>query len=103
MKPGTWHFSFTELPRESITHGCSLHTATFDPSIGPEVFAFFREDPGYAENLEGIEPFVLIVHSGVAKTPFGSVGFIVWQITAGEPKEVFVEQYLNPAQRELWR
>jgi hypothetical protein len=63
------------------------------------VFAFFREDLGYAENLEGVGPFVLIAHSGVAKTPFGSIGFIVWKIAAGEPQEVFVEQYLNPAQK----
>jgi hypothetical protein len=98
LRAGTGHFSFSTLPPESRKHGCSLHRATFEPTIGPEVFAFFREDPGYAENLEGVHPFVLIVHPGVARTPFGSVAFIVWQIAAGEPQEVLVEQYLNPAQ-----
>ncbi len=98
LGPGKWHFSFDKLPPESRLHGCSLHRATFDSSIGPEVYAFYREDPGFAENLEGVEPLVLIAHQGIARTPFGTVAFIVWQIAAGEPQEVFVEQYLNPAQ-----
>jgi hypothetical protein len=99
LKPGLSNFSFAELTPELRTHGCSLHRATFDPLVGPEVFAFFREDPGFAENLGDIEPFTLIAHSGVAKTPFGTIGFIIWQIAAGVSQELFAEQYLNPTQK----
>ena len=98
LAPGKWHFSFAKTPPETRPLGCSFHRATFDPSIGEEVFAFFREDPEFAENLKGVEPFVLIAHQGIAKTPFGEIAFIVWRIAAGAPQEVLFEQYLNPAQ-----
>ena len=41
---------------------------------------------------------MLIVHSGVERRPLGGRVHSI-AVTAGEPQEVFVEQYLNPAQK----
>jgi hypothetical protein len=52
--------------------------------------------PDFAEQYGKVAPFNLVVHSGLVRTPHGIVAFLVWQIAAGSPQEVMVEQYLNP-------
>jgi hypothetical protein len=54
------------------------------------------EEPDFADQYSEVSPFDLIVHSGLVRTPHGVVAFLVWQIAANSPKEVMVEQYLNP-------
>jgi hypothetical protein len=94
---GTRDFVFPDLPANlKGRHGCSLHRSTFDNVVGEEVCAVYREDPVYADQFSNTEPFNLIVHGGLARTPHGIVAFIVWQIAAHSPHEVMMEQYLNP-------
>jgi hypothetical protein len=93
---GMNNFAFPMMPDEMMKPGCSLHKATFDALIGEEVFAFFREETPHSFEFSELHPITLIAHSGLANTPFGAVAFIVWQIGAGTPLEVMVEQYLNP-------
>ena len=96
IAPGKWSFSFRDAPPSAKKPGCSLHRGTISTPVGPEVFALFREDAGYAEQLGDVEPFVLIVHAGFADTPHGKIAFIVWQIASDTANEILVEQYLNP-------
>jgi hypothetical protein len=94
---GTMHFVMPAWPGDlKGRHGCALHRITFDASIGEEVCAIYMEEPDFADQYSKVVPFHLIVHSGLVKTPHGVVGFLVWQIAAGTPQEVMVEQYLNP-------
>ena len=93
---GNNNFEFPKMPAEMMKPGCSLHKATFDTSIGEEVFALFREDAPHSFAFAELRPITLIAHSGLANTPFGVVAFIVWQIGAQTHLEVMVEQYLNP-------
>ena len=89
-------FHFPPLSADVLRPGCSLHRMSFDPDVGKEVFALFREDPPYAAAYEAVQPLTLIVHSGLVRTPAGIIAFIVWQIAPGTPHEVSIEQYLNP-------
>jgi hypothetical protein len=54
------------------------------------------EEPDFADQYSKVVPFNLIVHSGLVRTPYGVVAFLVWQIAASSPQEVMAEQYLNP-------
>lgn len=93
---GQRHFVLPDLPDNLRgRHGCSLQRATFDPSVGEEVYALYREEPDYADQYGQVVPLNLIAHTGLVHTPCGIVAFIVWQIAAGSPQEVMVEQYLN--------
>jgi hypothetical protein len=77
-------------------HGCTLQQATFDPSVGEEVYALYLEEPDYVDQYGRVVPFNLLVHTGLVRTPCGIVAFIVWRIAAGSPQEVLIEHYLNP-------
>jgi hypothetical protein len=78
------------------TVGCSLMTMTVDPEVGDEVVALFRDDPGYAERYASVTPLTLVAHTGAVRTPFGAVAFVVWQIAAATPQEIYIETFLNP-------
>jgi hypothetical protein len=94
---GTGDFAFPPLTANlKGRHGCNLHRMTFDTSIGEEVCAVYMEEPAYVGQFSKVLPFNLIAHTGLARTPHGVVGFVVWQIAAHSPQEVMVEQYLNP-------
>jgi hypothetical protein len=94
---GRKHFAVPALPADlKGRHGCLLQRITFDPSVGEEVCAAYFEEPKFAGLYGTVAPFNLVVHPGLARTPHGSVAFIVWQIAAGSPQEVLSEQYLNP-------
>jgi hypothetical protein len=94
---GTRDFVFPALPANLRgRHSCNLHRMTFDTAIGEEVCAVYMEDPAYVDQFRKVRPFNLIAHTGVARTPYGVVAFIVWQIAANSPQEAMVEQYLNP-------
>src|SRR6266516_668018 len=75
-------------------HGCSLQTATFDESIGEEVYVLYLEEPAYANKFKRITPFNMVVRLGLVRTPYGMVAFIIWLIAAGSNQEVTTEQYL---------
>jgi hypothetical protein len=77
-------------------HGCTLQRATFDPSVGEEVYALYQEEPDYVDQYGRVVPFNLLVHTGLVRTPYGVVAFIVWQIAAGSPQDVLIEHYVNP-------
>jgi hypothetical protein len=94
---GNRHFVLPPLPDEfKGRHGCSLQTATFDRSIGEEVYALYLEKPGYADKFNRIAPFNMLARFGLVRTPYGVVAFIIWLIAAGSHQEVTVEHYLNP-------
>jgi hypothetical protein len=94
---GTRDFVLPPLPKDlKGRHGCSLQTATFDGSVGEEVYALYLEEPDYADKFSRIAPFNLLVRFGLVRTPHGVVAFIIWLIAAGSQQEVTVEQYLNP-------
>jgi hypothetical protein len=94
---GRKNFVLPALPEDlKGRHGCNLHRMTFDPSVGEEVCAIYFEKPDFADQFDEVEPFNLIAHSGLVRTPHGVVAFIVWQVAANSPREVMVEQYLNP-------
>ncbi len=94
---GKRQFVMPPLPAElQGVAGCSLRTCVLDPEVGEEVFALFREEPGYAETYARVSPLTMLATTGVARTPDGVVGFIVWQIAVGTPYETAVEQYINP-------
>ena len=94
---GIHHFVVPPLS-DALTgrHGCSLQTATFDESVGEEVYALYLEEPAYADQFNRITPFNMVVRFGLVRTPYGVVAFIVWLIAAGSHHEVTTEQYLNP-------
>jgi hypothetical protein len=101
-KPNKWtlgnrHFVLPSLP-DALRgrHGCCLQRGTFDPLAGEEVYALYREEPAYSAQYEKLAPFNLIAHTGLVRTPYGVVAFIIWQIAAGSPQEVMCEQYINP-------
>jgi hypothetical protein len=101
---GTRHFVLPGLPDDlKGRHGCRLHKATFDPSVGEEVFALYLEEPDFAHQYSQVSPFNLIVHFGLVKTPYGEVAFIIWLIAAGSSQEITIEQYLNPQNIEALR
>jgi hypothetical protein len=83
--------------------GCTLQRCTFDTSVGEEIHLLYIEDPGYAEQYGNVSPFNLLAHFGLARTPYGVVAFIVWQIAIGAPEQVAVDQYLNPQNFETIR
>jgi hypothetical protein len=94
---GELDLELSELPQEQVgCVGCTLLRATFDNAIGKEVYALYSEDPLYCQQYASVKPFNLFIHPGLAETPHGLVGFIVWQIAAGSPQEVLMEHYLNP-------
>ncbi|OBV11151.1 hypothetical protein I603_1559 [Erythrobacter dokdonensis DSW-74] len=86
------------MPQEQIgVAGCNLVKLTVDSVIGDEVCVMFKEDPDYAEQYASVRPINMFAHTGAVNTPHGAVAFIVWQIAAGSPCEVFVETFFNPA------
>jgi hypothetical protein len=94
---GTKNFVLPVWPNDlKGRHGCALHRITFDASVGEEVCAIYMEEPDFADQYSKVVPFNLIVHSGLVRTPYGVVAFLVWQIAASSPQEVMAEQYLNP-------
>ena len=94
---GTRDFVFPALSANlKGRHGCNLHRMMFDTAIGEEVCAVYMEEPAFVDQFSKVQPFNLIAHAGLARTPHGIVAFIVWQIAARSPQEVMVEQYLNP-------
>jgi hypothetical protein len=94
---GTRHFVLPPLPEDlKGRHGCTLQTATFDMSVGEEVYALYLEEPDYADKFSRIAPFNMRVRFGLVRTPQGVVAFIIWLIAAGSQEEVTVEHYLNP-------
>jgi hypothetical protein len=94
---GTTQLVFPDLSSDlSGRQGCGLHRMTFDSRIGEEICAVYMEEPQFAEQFGDVAPFNLIAHTGLVRTPHGVVAFIVWQIAAHSPREVTVEQYLNP-------
>jgi Helix-turn-helix domain len=84
-------------------HGCSLQSATFDPDIGEEVYALYLEEPKFAKQYDGVNPFNMFAHTGATRTPHGIVGFIIWVIAAGSQAEITVEDFLNPQNIEELR
>lgn len=76
-------------------HGVSMHKGVFDAAVGEEVYALFMEEPGYAQALGRVEPFNLLAHNGLVRTPYGLVAFIIWVVAAGSAQEIRVEQFVN--------
>jgi hypothetical protein len=101
-KENRWTHGTTDLFLSTLPegfkdrHGCSLQSITFDSAVGEEACAIYLEEPDFAEQYGEVSPFNLVVHSGLVRTLHGVVSFIVWQIAAGTPQEVMVEQYINP-------
>jgi hypothetical protein len=95
---GLRDFVLPPLPKEMARHGCGFHRMTFDPTIGEEVIVFFREEPPYAADLADVQPLTVLAYTGITRTPFGLVAFVVWQIAAGTAQESYVETFLNPFQ-----
>lgn len=95
---GEYNFGIPPLPSHWIGRlGCNLVKLTFDPAIGEEVCVLFREDPSNSEKFALEQPINIFAHTGIVSSPHGGVAFIVWQIAAGSPLEVFIETFLNPA------
>src|SRR5262245_18460397 len=91
------YFVFPALPPEVRgRHGRALHRLTFDEKIGEEICVVYLEQPEFVDKFSNIVPFNLIAHPGLARTPYGVVAFIVWQIAAHSAHEVMIEQILNP-------
>lgn len=101
---GIKDFVLPPLPRDlQRRHGCFLQRMTFDPQMGEEICAIYLEEPEYAFRYGKIHPFNMFARSGLVRTPYGLVAFIVWQIAVGSADEIAVEQYLNPQNIEVIR
>lgn len=91
------HFVSPPLSKEKLgQRGCSLERGTFEPEVAQEVYLSFREEPGYAEGYDEIQPLKLLATTGMVRTPHGHVPFIVWQIAVGSPQQIAVVQHVNP-------
>jgi len=95
---GMRDFRVPSLTEEQSRYGCGFSRTTFDPQIGEETYVLFCENPPYAKALSSVQPLTLVAHKGVVRTPYGVVGYVVWQIAAGSNQESFVETFLNPFQ-----
>ena len=93
---GMRDFRIPPLSEEQSRYGCGFSRTTFDSEVGDETYVLFCENPPYAKALSAVQPMTLIAHKGVAGTPYGVVGYVVWQIAAGSEQESFVETFLNP-------
>jgi hypothetical protein len=98
---GVVQFEMTQLPREEVRQGCSLRSVAFDPEIGEEWFLFFGEEAAYTKTYQA--PLDLNVITGAANTPFGPIGYFIWQIARGTPQEIMVEHWLNIHEAETLR
>lgn len=95
---GEHNFSIPSLPSHEIGQiGCNLVKLTFDEAIGEEVCVLFREDAQNADQLALQQPINMFAYTGIVYSPHGGVAYIIWQIAAGSPLEIFIETFLNPA------
>jgi hypothetical protein len=76
---------------------------TFDPNIGEEVFLLLKEEPGYADTYGQVSPLTLLASSGLTRTPFGIVPYVVWTVAAQSPAETQFEHFLNPTEMSSLR
>ena len=100
---GPVNFAFPHVPRSELVPGCKFLRLTVDPAVGEEVIAFLREVPPHAENIGRLRQVTTFARPGVMKTPYGVVGYIVWQIAIGTSEEVQYEQFLNPYEEGTYR
>lgn len=85
---GVKDFVLPALPLElQGRHGCFLQRMTFDPLVGEEICVIYLEKPEYALRYGKVHPFNMFARSGLVRTPYGLVAFIVWQIAVGSARE----------------
>lgn len=98
---GTVQFEMSPIPVEDRHRGCSFHCIVFDSDVGAEWCLMFGEETGYAQGYSS--QLDLNAIQGAANTPYGPIGYIVWQIAVGTPQEVMVEHWLNIHEAETLR
>ncbi|MFZ4381315.1 MAG: hypothetical protein ACOYO0_05025 [Sandarakinorhabdus sp.] len=96
---GERDFALPPLPAHHIGKpGPMLMSMTFDAAIGAEVCLMVKEEPGYAEQMGRVTPLNLLATTGMIRTPFGLVAYIIWTVAAQSEAEVQFEHFLNPAE-----
>lgn len=101
---GARDFVLPPLPADHVGRpGPILMSLTFDAAIGAEVCLMVKEEPDYAEQLGRVVPMNLLATTGLIRTPFGIVPYIVWTVAAQSTAEVLFEHFLNPAEMSTLR
>lgn len=101
---GPREFVLAPLPAEHIGRpGPMLMPMTFDAAIGEEVFLLLKEEPAFAQQYGQVAPLTLLATSGLMRTPFGIVPYIVWTVAAGTSAEAQFEHFLNPGEMSTLR
>ena len=97
---GPVKFDFTRLPSEfDSAAGMMPVPVTLDDRIGTETALILFDPTEFIYQLAAIRPFVLKMKSGMMRTKFGPLMFILfWVPTPGNPSEPFtaLECHVNP-------
>ena len=94
---GSKHWQVPPLPTEwrGLT-GAQLQRATFDSSVGQEIFILILESPHKAGFPKLSQPSELRLKAGRASTSYGSIIFLLWTINLKQTRLATYEQFLNP-------
>lgn len=101
---GSREFALPPLPADQVGRpGPMLMLMTFDADIGAEVCLMVKEEPRYAEQLGLVTPMNLLATTGLIRTPYGIVPYIVWTVAAQSAAEVKFEHFFNPTEMSTLR
>ena len=83
--------------------GCIFQKGVFDSKVGDEIFLLILEDKEFSMVLSKFLSFNLFCKTGVARTDYGLVAFLVFSVYDGPKYVSAYELFLNPHNMETIR